>query len=742
MKKIALLLILTSFLVASCSKTIHNKNESEITKYIDIPFVQDYSIKYYIADNSIELKEVVCDRNGYIQIFSSEGLLKPSSGEFLFPGSIEKDYQYRPVSDKNISGIGMYDKQIVYADDKAILSNAWAGKLYSRHAMPGARLFAGGNDFTFLVSDGKTLALEKDSETLWKGNPDGDVIKDICFDKSSNYFWILGKESISRLNLTDRRLEKILTYKTLTCFEVTDQKIIACTSDGYYIADTKTGKQIEGKKNNMPCNELTSIKEINGFLWFGSTAGAMKLRADGKYDYYASERWLPSDTVVDITEGQDNSVLILTNRGLAKICFAPMTLGDKAVMYEKQVRERHIRNGFNATIALNRKGDISSGTLEDSDNDGLWTSMYLAAEAFRYSVTGSDEAIQNVRESLDAMERLYTINSIPGFPARSFERRGYKYDDEPWRRAEDPEWDWKSTTSSDEAIGHIFAFGVIAELIKEPDIRDKAIELIDTLMSHIVINNFYLIDWDGKPTRWGRWNPEYVNAFPEMVGDRKLNASNITGMLQTAYHFTGKEKYKKAAFYLLNEHGYLKNLMRPIKEIGMAPGNEDDLSRLLSEGWNHSDDEMYFCGYWGLYNYAFNDTLKEMYRKAIIDHREAERPEKEGLWNIMAAMTGSEDFDTGEAIWYLQEYPLDLIGWKVSNSKRKDIVMVEPNFRGQTIKEVLPPDELRIARHNANRFDLDGGDNGHSEMSAGDIWLLPYWMGRYLGVISEPTNRN
>jgi hypothetical protein len=87
--------------------------------------------------------------------------------------------------------------------------------------------------------------------------------------------------------------------------------------------------------------------------------------------------------------------------------------------------------------------------------------MYVAGQAFRYAVTKDEEALQNVRESLDAIERLYTINPVPGFPARSFERRGYKYEDKPWRRAEDPEWDWKSTTSSDEAIGHIFAFGII-----------------------------------------------------------------------------------------------------------------------------------------------------------------------------------------------------------------------------------------------------------------------------------------
>jgi hypothetical protein len=148
---------------------------------------------------------------------------------------------------------------------------------------------------------------------------------------------------------------------------------------------------------------------------------------------------------------------------------------------------------------------------------------------------------------------------------------------------------------------------------------------------------------------------------------------------------------------------------------------------------------MYYMGYWGLYRYAFNDSLKTMYRAAILDHWEAERPEKEGLWNIFTAMVGPEDFDLEEAIWYLQEYPLDLINWTVQNSHRKDIEQMEYNFREQTTREVLPPDELRIARHNANRFVLDGGDGGRSEYSAGDIWLLPYWMGRYLGGISAPA---
>jgi len=455
------------------------------------------------------------------------------------------------------------------------------------------------------------------------------------------------------------------------------------------------------------------------------------LKKDGKISYYASKRWIPSDVVLDIAKGPENSILILTDKGLGKICQKEMTLQDKALYYGKQVRERHLRHGFNATVSKMTDGDFTTGSLEDSDNDGLWTSMYLAAETFRYAVTKSDDALLNLTESLDAMEREYTVNSLnTGFPSRSFDRRG----------VEDPEWDWKSTTSSDEAIGHIFAFGAIAELVDVPQVKNKAIMLIDTLMSHIVKNDYYMIDWDGKPTLWGRWNAEYVNVRPLMVGDRKINASNITAMLQTAYHFTKKEKYKKAAFYLMKEHGYFENLMRPMSKIGIAPDDADEKSKELSDSWNHSDDEMYYCGYWGLYRYALNDTLKANYKKAIVDHWQAERPEKEGLWNIMTGLVGNEDYDYQNAAWYLQLYPLDLIDWTIANSHRKDIEFLEPNFRKQTIREVLPPSELRISRHNANRFDLDSNGGGREESSAGDIWLLPYWMGRYMGIISEPKH--
>ncbi|HZK94076.1 MAG TPA: hypothetical protein VFC67_07705, partial [Prolixibacteraceae bacterium] len=86
-----------------------SKNDNPVTgQYQDKPFIQNYSIKYNTAGGNIKFGKVVSDRNGYIQIFSSNGLLRPRGGQFLFPGILVKDVQDRETSDKKIAGIGTY----------------------------------------------------------------------------------------------------------------------------------------------------------------------------------------------------------------------------------------------------------------------------------------------------------------------------------------------------------------------------------------------------------------------------------------------------------------------------------------------------------------------------------------------------------------------------------------------------------------------------------------------------------
>ncbi|MEJ7643664.1 MAG: hypothetical protein WKF87_03655 [Chryseolinea sp.] len=733
--------ILMFSLLAMLAACKDNEGSKQQTAYQDAAFQQQYSVKYDLQDSTHSLKKVVADRNGMIQVLSSTGLLKPFGGEFLYPGTLVAEKTYRPLADKKIKGIALYNEHFVYTDPKAVLSNAWAGQLYAKHTLSEPNLLAGGDNFSFLITDGNRIQYIKDSAVVWEGTAK-DKMLDIVYDQKRQSFWLLHENGIDEFSVAKKSLSELYAGTGLTAFTLARNKsdLVVGTQDGYFTINEGSGKVKGEIQKKLPWTDITSVTEIDGNLWFGSTNGAFMQTREGKFECYASKRWLPSDRVVDIAKGPSNSVLILTDKGLSRIFNKSMTLYDKAMYYEGQVRARHIRHGFNATMSFMKDGSLATGSLEDSDNDGLWTSMYMGAEVFRYAVTKSEDALLNITESMEAMERLYAINGIKGFPSRSFERRGYKYDDEPWRRASHPEWDWKSTTSSDEAIGHIFVFAAMAEVL-DGDLKTRAIILIDSLMQHTLDHDMYLVDWNGEPTRWGKWNPDYVNDRPVGVGDRKINSSNIIAMLQTAYYFTKKEAYKEKAFNLMTTHGYYDNLMLPMKRVGKATDNADDWSKMLSESWNHSDDEMYFLGYWGLYRYAFNDTLKTKFKEAIIDHWEIERPEKEGAWNNFTALTGTKNFDLKESVWYLQEYPLDLIHWKVKNSDRKDIDLIEPNFRNQTTKEVLPPDELPINRHNANRFDLDGGDNGQSEYSAGDIWLLPYWMGRYLGVISEPIEK-
>lgn len=758
MKTFIYTLSLLSLLFVSCGKNTKELSNTKQPVYIDKPYLQDYAIKFYAAKNQGQMLKVFADRNDIVQVLTTNGLYRPYNGHFQIPGTLQPDITYRPMPDKKIHSMLTYQDQFIYLEGSAIFSNAWAGKLYSPYDLNKANKISVGKEFSFLFSNDKDVQYLKDNKVVWQHSFKDETIYDLKYADNLELFFLLTNKALYSFSSSELKLLQIYTDSELTCFSFfnKNQNIVLGTTNGYLVLNSD-GKKQSDIQQKLPWTDLTTINEINGELWFGTNKGAFKLKEDNSFDYYFGERWIPGNIVKDINPGPDNSVLILTDKGLGQICFKQMTLEDKAMVYEKQVRQRHIRYGINSNVTRLQDHDLSTAQNSVADSDNLWTGMYLGSQLFRYLVTGSDEARQNCYEAFEAMERLHEINGIPGLFGRSFERRGYQefrqenrsyvdnfwYDGYQgtmsWRHAEDSEWDWRASASSDQTVGQIFALTLIAEYIDDKEWQDRAVKLLDGLVGYIVENDFCLIDYNGLPSLWGRWHPQYVNRFDTMVGDRKICSSNIIAFLQTAYKFTNKDIYREKALELLNDYGYLENLTRPFKDIGPAPDSADGWSRMLSAQWNHSDDEMYFLGYWGLFPYALNDTLQQKYREAIKDHWEWERPEKNALWNFCYALTGASNFDLEESIWHLKEFPLDMVQFAVQNSHRKDIQFIEKTFWGQTTTEVLPPDERPELKHNRNLFTLDGGDR-HSELSAGDTFLLPYWMGRFLGVISAPVH--
>ncbi len=728
--------------------------------YKDIPYNQRYSIKYRFIDSNYKPLKVLSDHNGNIKVLAKNGLQMPLMGKLLHSGTLVKDVSYRPMTDEKISSMCLYKNEYVFINDKSVLSNAWAGKLYIPHGMQNASLIAAGKDFSFLISDGNQIKLIQHDKIVWSGESPSSALLHLQFDENKNLFWLLSANMLYVFSPLEKKLSAVFSGDGFTVFKVLKNKILIGTHNGYLEIKPPYTHALAQSFSNLPDDDITAIEEINGNTWFGSSNGAFMMKPDGKFDYYASERWLTGNKVLDIAKGDDNSVLILTNNGLAKICSDEITLAEKAAYYETIVRQRHIRYGFYSDYTEIENGNVSMSQMKPHDSDNLWTAMYLSAELFRYLVTRDSEAKKNCIESLDAMERLFALSGIKGLFGRCIERTGatdFKpeireeekyywhpgYDSVPssWKHSADKEWDWRGSASSDQAVGQYFALTMVAQYIDDADIKNKAIDLLDELSAYILDNNLQLIDADGKPTLWGRWNPEYVNRFPNMVGDKKLYSSNIISFLQTAWHFTGKEKYKAKAKELLFKEKYLTNLSRPIKEIGPAPATADKWSQLMSGGWNCSDDEMYFLAYGGLYNYALNGTLKNIYRKAISDHWNIISPEKDALWNIMyAVVTGAKKNNLTETIWELKRMPLDLINWSIHNSGRKDLNYIKDNIFEWPVSKVLPPDERPENKHNRNLFKLDDDGSGSAELGGGDVFLLPYWMGRYFGLISPPID--
>src|SRR5204863_8550418 len=95
------------------------------------------------------------------------------------------------------------------------------------------------------------------------------------------------------------------------------------------------------------------------------------------------------------------------------------TLADKAGILQKTLEARDRRHGYVTQMNLRTAGVTEGAVQEVSDNDGLWTALYIASQSFRYAVTKAPEAKAQAWRSMQALLRLESLTGLPGFPARA-----------------------------------------------------------------------------------------------------------------------------------------------------------------------------------------------------------------------------------------------------------------------------------------------------------------------------------
>eukprot|EP00040_Diaphanoeca_grandis_P019454 m.102767 g.102767 ORF g.102767 m.102767 type:complete len:842 (-) comp27434_c0_seq1:392-2917(-) len=518
-------------------------------------------------------------------------------------------------------------------------------------------------------------------------------------------------------------------------------------------------------EQGLPISGITALAKTTQQLWVGTRHGVAlrdSTTSTTTWKYLAGPRWLAGDSIKSLAVlpqamstqlSTGRSIMALAENGTTLLQQQAWTLERKAAVFEEILTARHDRHGLTSEADLASYGSLKNSTSRDNDNNGLWSSLVVAAEYFRYAVTGDPEALATGSKYFAGLVLLNTITDKKGLMARSCcapdeikagtcMDGSWIHDHETWwnsTAAGYEGWTWKGDTSSDESTGHVFGLSVVAKLSPIASEREKATSLLNDIVSGIANHDYALIGHSGNATTWGRWGPYYVNEYRPFSDERGVQSLQMLSYLAAAANATAEagtnaDLWKEAYATLTNNtNQYDKNTLNTrIK----SPCDE-----------NYSDDELTFLPF---FTYLFmcpaNSTcafdrapISAALKQAFV----AVRPGRSALWGaIYLSMLSERDTQIVNDInWNLQTWPLELIQWPVSNRFRQDLLFQPGADRFQhthtqtsKLRSPIPANERSQYRWNANPFDVTDGGTGMQEGDPG-AWLLPYWMSRYYNLI-------
>lgn len=497
------------------------------------------------------------------------------------------------------------------------------------------------------------------------------------------------------------------------------------SSEGAAIYDN-TNLWIAPDKLQLPRNAINAIAADGvGGVWFASDVGVIHLDR-GNLKYYSADRWVPQNDVHDIAVSADGeTVYAATDKGLSVISACELSLADKAALYDDTIDNYHVRRGFVASRRI-RNYDINDGAVQISDNDGLWTACYVAAQSFRYAVTSEKAALEQARRGMQATLLLTRITGIPGFTARAVRypgEAGFGDGNKEWHASPDGSCEWKGETSSDEMTGHFFGGSIYYDLCADEEEKTQIRFALCGIMDHILQNGFRLTDADGLPTTWACWDPAALNNDDKWIFERGVNSLELLAFLKVCCHVSGDAKYDALYRTLMQRHHYLLNAARhKIRDAHIC----------------HIDDNLAFLAALTLLRLEPDPAVRALILCGMEDHWQYERVERQPLFCFVHALFTGRDADLVEGVQSLRETPLDMIHYAMENSKRKDLVYDTEQadwFEEPQVLSPLPYDERNVHRPDNGGFALDADNNNSAQEPT--TFLLPYWLGRYYGLLRE-----
>ena len=412
--------------------------------------------------------------------------------------------------------------------------------------------------------------------------------------------------------------------------------------------------------------------------------------------------------------------------------------------YQEIYEARHLWHGMSLGAG---KPDDPDGNYElHTYGDCAFVSGNCTmAQAYRYAVEPSPEALAVVTQQADGWRFFQELTGVPGLIGRCYGNMTdpaepnqwvYWYPDVDKHQGigEYEGWYWQADTSRDQVTGAVLGVAALYDLVDDEHVRQTAAAFLGDLADHVWDNDLKLVDPDGEMTKYGHVDGEWFEGFPYPNG---LNASCVLMWLKTAWHATGEERFREYAAELLEERDYL-GIMRDYMWVYMGYSTKYYNTYMAFETMFHLTRLVEDPTLYEAYSEIFRDTLwlntddETMNRKGRLEHN----PTKTG-WYLAA--TGVQD---PEALYWavrqVAEFsPAPLRDKKVVNSDDPSIE-VNPDKPDEALCALpsakLPPDMVIWHR---STFKLDGGQDTGEERTGCD-YLLPYWLGRHSGWIS-PT---
>jgi hypothetical protein len=399
-------------------------------------------------------------------------------------------------------------------------------------------------------------------------------------------------------------------------------------------------------------------------------------------------------------------------QALALFSFLPAAFAAEqdALAIDANIQARHMPYGAIIDPILSLP-DLS--TVVDYTHCGdsaIWTGHYLAAEAFRYKVTGDATALANINNAISAINNLINVTggnvlarcALPmdspyAASISSQEAANGIYNGSIFGAP----WIWVGNTSRDQYIGVFFGLSVTYDLVTDQTVRNWCSYLVTRLLQNLMGNLWNIVVPDGTITTTFLIRP-----------DQQLSLLLI-GKYVNSGAFGGK--------YSSESNAISPSVVVP---VGV------DCADQTSSYYKFNLDYLTFY------------TLKRMgsgyssfwYGLAYDELRATTSGHQNAHFNMIdRAISGANANRDAETQSLLEDWLL-----RPRVDVYRDFTGQFPSCSTNEACQPLPVVDRATTDFLWQRdpFQLSGGGDGDIE-TAGIDYILPYWMGRYYGVITN-----